>query len=75
MMQNSSKDTNVKNWLISCNKLFDTGQITNGSRPDYIDVYNGGERQYTNPVGEIKIEGATKIGIMRDLYRMALLRC
>ncbi|RCH87368.1 hypothetical protein CU097_006917 [Rhizopus azygosporus] len=52
-----------------CNKLFDTGQITNGSRPDYIsDIYNGGERQYTNLVGEIKTEGATKIGIMRDLY-------
>ncbi|CEI91803.1 hypothetical protein RMCBS344292_06082 [Rhizopus microsporus] len=56
-----------------CNKLFDMGQIANDSRPDYIsDVYNGGERQYTNPVGEIKIEGATKIGIVRDLYRMAL---
>ncbi|PHZ07221.1 uncharacterized protein RHIMIDRAFT_250019 [Rhizopus microsporus ATCC 52813] len=56
-----------------CDKLFDMGQITNGSRPDYIsDVYYGGERQYTNVVGETKIEGATKIGIVRDLYRMAL---
>lgn len=49
------------------------GQITNGSRPDYIsDVYYEGERQYTNLVGEIKIEGTTKIGIVRDLYRIAL---
>lgn len=72
-MRNSSKDTNVKNRVIRCNKLFDMGQITNGSRPDYIsDVYYEGERQYTNLVGEIKIEGTTKIGIVRDLYRTAL---